>query len=376
MLDIDDFKMINDTQGHAVGDMVLSQTGSILSEVTGDRGIVGRLGGDEFAVFASGFQNSVEMEEFCVSLRENLKKIIFDMEYSVSIGAAKLDGRRISFPDFYYEADRAVYAAKRGGKNRIVFYDQIKENQEPETADPVEPILAQGNEKSMLRQLRTCMEALGSEGIGDALMQTFEALRQYFDADCVVLAYAKEGGIRYVEECHRDTAQMMARLVTEEIESGDAEGVIQEIGQLGDVVIPDIKSLRDYCNLDDSRCFRDHESLVFPIPACTDGRAFYYRNVSFTKPEELEKRLQQALRKKQPVFIFHWRGGGLNRQILSELLALAGTLAQARGKQASCSVNVPQGVIQLQFSDAPEPDITIQQANEGEAAPETQTVSE
>ena len=245
MLDIDDFKMINDTQGHAVGDMVLSQTGSILSEVTGDRGIVGRLGGDEFAVFASGFQNSVEMEEFCVSLRENLKKIIFDMEYSVSIGAAKLDGRRISFPDFYYEADRAVYAAKRGGKNRIVFYDQIKENQEPETADPVEPILAQGNEKSMLRQLRTCMEALGREGIGDALMQAFEALRQYFDADCVVLAYAKEGGIRYVEECHRDTAQMMARLVTEKIESGDAEGVIQEIGQLGDVVIPDIKSLRE-----------------------------------------------------------------------------------------------------------------------------------
>ena len=38
---------------------------------------------------------------------------------------------------------------------------------------------------------------------------------------------------------------MMARLVTEEIESGDAEGVIQEIGQLGDVVIPDIKSLRE-----------------------------------------------------------------------------------------------------------------------------------
>lgn len=89
------------------------------------------------------------------------------------------------------------------------------------------------------------MEALGREGIGDALMQTFEALRQYFDANCVVLAYAKEGGIRYVEECHRDTAQMMARLVTEKIESGDAEGVIQEIGQLGDVVIPDIKSLRE-----------------------------------------------------------------------------------------------------------------------------------
>lgn len=125
MLDIDDFKMINDTQGHAVGDMVLSQTGSILSEVTGDRGIVGRLGGDEFAVFASGFQNSVEMEEFCVSLRENLKKIIFDMEYSVSIGAAKLDGRRISFPDFIMR-QTGQFTRRKRRKNRIVFMIRSK----------------------------------------------------------------------------------------------------------------------------------------------------------------------------------------------------------------------------------------------------------
>ena len=134
----------------------------------------------------------------------------------------------------------------------------------------------------------------------------------------------------------------------------------------------------DYFNLDDTKIFRDHRKLLYPAPACTDGGQFYYKlqHLSWTKPEEAARRVDQALRKKQPVFVFHWRGGGLNRQILSELLALAGTLAQARGKQASCSVNVPQAVIQLQFSDAPEPDITIQQANEGEAAPETQTVSE
>ena len=134
----------------------------------------------------------------------------------------------------------------------------------------------------------------------------------------------------------------------------------------------------DYFNLDDTKIFRDHRKLLYPAPACTDGGQFYYKlqHLSWTKPEEAARRVDQALRKKQPGLVFHWRGGGLNRQILSELLALAGTLAQARGKQASCSVNVPQAVIQLQFSDAPEPDITIQQANEGEAAPETQTVSE
>ena len=87
----------------------------------------------------------------------------------------------------------------------------------------------------------------------------------------------------------------------------------------------------------------------------------------FVKPEELEKRLAQALRKKQPLFVFHWRGGGLNRDTLQQLLALAGRLAAERGKRASCSVNFPQAVIQLEFSEAPHESITIQQANEAEA---------
>ena len=84
--------------------------------------------------------------------------------------------------------------------------------------------------------------------------------------------------------------------------------------------------------------------------------------------QELEKRLAQALRKKQPLFVFHWRGGGLNRDTLQQLLALAGRLAAERGKRASCSVNFPQAVIQLEFSEAPQESITIQQANEAEEA--------
>lgn len=123
----------------------------------------------------------------------------------------------------------------------------------------------------------------------------------------------------------------------------------------------------DYLNLDDSHIFRDHEPLVLPIPACTDAKSFYYRSCSFTRLEELEKRLQQALRKKQPVFVFHWRGGGLNREILGELLSIASRQAEQRGKTASCSVNMPQAVIQFSFTDAGASDITIQQANEAEA---------
>lgn len=125
----------------------------------------------------------------------------------------------------------------------------------------------------------------------------------------------------------------------------------------------------DYFNLDDSHIFRDHEPLVLPAPACTDGRAFYYRSVSLTKLEDVEKRAAQALRKKQPTFLFHWRGGGLNRELLLQLQAIAARLAQEKGLQASSSVNVPQAVLQFRFTDAAQPALTIQQANEQEAIP-------
>ena len=108
----------------------------------------------------------------------------------------------------------------------------------------------------------------------------------------------------------------------------------------------------DYFNLDDSRIFRDHEPLVLPVPACTDARGFYYRPISLTKPSDVEGRVQQALRKKQPQLVFHWRGGSLSREILAQLLQTAETLAQEKGRHASCSVNLPQAVIQFDFTAA------------------------
>lgn len=66
--------------------------------------------------------------------------------------------------------------------------------------------------------------------------------------------------------------------------------------------------------------------------------------------------------------MFHWRGGGLNRDTLQQRWRLPGGLQPNAGKRASCSVNFPQAVIQLEFSEAPQESITIQQANEAEDA--------
>lgn len=118
----------------------------------------------------------------------------------------------------------------------------------------------------------------------------------------------------------------------------------------------------DYFNLDDGHIFRDHEKPVFPLPACNDGNGFYYRRISLTKPEDVENRFSQALRKKQEHFVFHWRGGGLNRSILTELLLLCGTAAEKKGKTLSCSVNIPQAVLQLDMGGTG--GVSVQQPDE------------
>lgn len=121
----------------------------------------------------------------------------------------------------------------------------------------------------------------------------------------------------------------------------------------------------DYFNLDDRHIFRDHERLVLDVPRCEDGNGFYYRALSFTKVEDVVKRMSQALRKKQEHFVFHWRGGGLNRTIVQEILDSCQAAAQEKGKSVSCSVNVAQSVMQLDFDAASADALTIEQPDEG-----------
>ena len=125
----------------------------------------------------------------------------------------------------------------------------------------------------------------------------------------------------------------------------------------------------DYFNLDDKRIFKDPQKLVYPVPACTDYDRFYYKEqrLSLTKAEEVYKRLRAVVRKKQPYFVFHWRGGALNREILRELYGEACRAAAEKGKFARLSVNAAQAVLEVSILDRMEgEEICAEEANEGE----------
>ena len=132
---------------------------------------------------------------------------------------------------------------------------------------------------------------------------------------------------------------------------------------------PETSEIRyDYFNLDDSQIFRDHEPLIAPAPHCGDHEHFYYKEkkLSFTKKEDVYKCSLQAA-KKGRVLIFHWRGGYLTKEVLKELLELIRKAGDEKDKTAMVSINWPQAVIRVQYTDMQvQESVIIEEANEGE----------
>lgn len=106
----------------------------------------------------------------------------------------------------------------------------------------------------------------------------------------------------------------------------------------------------DYYNLSDSQIFKDHEELVWKVPACTDGDHFYYKEkkLVFTKYEDVRKRAMQAV-KKEKTLLFCWRGGYLTREVLGELIQIFEEEAAKKEKHVRLSLNWPQAVLCVSF---------------------------
>ena len=123
ILDIDDFKKLNDTYGHAAGDEFLKQVAQILREIVRDTDLLARFGGEEFVVVAT--QTTLEgavilAQKICTSIAEASFIVDDSMRprgATVSIGVAEYKG---SQTDLFNSADAALYRAKAAGKNCVM----------------------------------------------------------------------------------------------------------------------------------------------------------------------------------------------------------------------------------------------------------------
>lgn len=119
-IDLDDFKTVNDTLGHDVGDEVLRVTGDALMRAFRETDVVGRLGGDEFAVLLPDIDR-VEAERVIERGRCLVTRSLEGLAPSVtlSIGLAVFDHAWPTFEEAVRIADAAMYAVKRGGKDGV-----------------------------------------------------------------------------------------------------------------------------------------------------------------------------------------------------------------------------------------------------------------
>lgn len=130
LLDLDNFKGVNDTLGHAYGDRVLAKTGSILRcTFPGENDFSGRLGGDEFgALMKLEDESSFEVlkarcEELCDAFSHHYTGDDGKYKISASIGAAIFPDHGNNFADLYSSADKALYYSKGKGKDTYTIYD-------------------------------------------------------------------------------------------------------------------------------------------------------------------------------------------------------------------------------------------------------------
>lgn len=127
VLDIDDFKSVNDTYGHLYGDAVIAKTAEILKETIGDEGIVGRYGGDEFFAF-SYTADSKKIAQIGNKINENMKTVRMpdDKSITCSVGIAlgTVCKEHPAYKDMFVYADKALYRVKSSGKAHWVIYDE------------------------------------------------------------------------------------------------------------------------------------------------------------------------------------------------------------------------------------------------------------
>ncbi|WP_177214589.1 GGDEF domain-containing protein [Anaeromicropila populeti] len=130
-IDIDNFKTINDTLGHQIGDFVLIELVERIKKQLHEEDIIGRLGGDEIGLIIMQKIDKKGVLEYLNKIREELMSSVFCQEekkftVTSSFGVAEFPKSGTSAEELLKNADSAMYSSKREGRNQVTFFDEIK----------------------------------------------------------------------------------------------------------------------------------------------------------------------------------------------------------------------------------------------------------
>ncbi len=127
MFDIDFFKKVNDNYGHMAGDEVIKDTAKTTKTNLRQSDSIGRYGGEEFGIVLPE-TDAEGARIICERIRESIEHSVVQtavapIRYTVSVGIAQLGDKPKSYMEWLQQADKALYAAKKGGRNRVVVFE-------------------------------------------------------------------------------------------------------------------------------------------------------------------------------------------------------------------------------------------------------------
>ena len=190
IIDIDEFKYINDTYGHIFGDQVIRRVAEIMQELVGQRGVIGRFGGDEYVILLEKVETREQLNTLLKTIAKELR-LAFDPKIHVtaSIGVSEYPVDGTEYEYLMRKADKALYLAKEKGKNRHIIYEE-RLHGKLETDDMQNMAMAYAVSKEKKREAITEMiTELCVSGV-NAIVKSEERLQQIrclFDLDGITV---------------------------------------------------------------------------------------------------------------------------------------------------------------------------------------------
>lgn len=186
IIDIDDFKNVNDSFGHLFGDQVIYKVADTLRSHASLRGVVGRFGGDEFFVLLDKVKDREDLKTLLKSVTKELA-MAYDpkLKVTLSIGVSQYpkDGR--DFSELFGKADKALYIAKEKGKNRHIIYEEEKHgtyHKDGIQAQTVAYVVSREKRREALRDIISNIYKQGAEYVTEK-PEVQKNIRDLFDLD-------------------------------------------------------------------------------------------------------------------------------------------------------------------------------------------------
>ncbi len=258
IIDLDNFKLANDSMGHVFGDALLSEAAKKLTAIFRSSDIVGRIGGDEFMVLVKDISSAdmaaKKAAELCRSIEAIHKNSVSNFSISASVGIALSRNGDMTFGEMYRKADTALYKSKDKGKNTFSIYndsmgDMADREQTRPDAAKTPKLIRDSFAENQLRYIFTLLYTSGNTI--DAIKCAMELLVSHFNLSRAYVFKLRDDNSGYDElfEMCGDNVSYNTEMLANGISIADR---------------PDYEE-----NFDDSSCFMANTGeLEEPLRSC------------------------------------------------------------------------------------------------------------